>query len=235
MNPKDVLKVFETVEPISVRDPLKELQGLVAEGQPDVVRLPDLLRPSGMFHPMAVAAFRLCDLAAQAIGKLLEGPLVRGEVLVVVRGQARDHENGVMARVFSEVFGAWGEDGFKGWTNHHSRRRLLFFEDEEFDYRTFDVIHWPSGVWARVNVEPEELPYSIDLQNLLFEFEKRNLKPEEEAAFEPLWATAVYEALLSPEAQGAKVYFVKPGHDNQHPERLKLLQENKERMAPPSG
>ncbi len=239
MTPQEVLRAFETYPPIAVRDPLMEALGLLEEGVPDEVRVTGVLRESGLFHPHVAGAFRLCELATAALTELLEGPPKRGEVLVLVRGQVRDLTNGIMSRVFSAVFGAYGEDGFKGWQGHHVRRRLLVFEQDDFDYNTFDVVHWKSGIYARVRMEPEELPYSIPLNNLLFTFEQGGPDEEQAAQLPGLWATGVYDALLSPEARGKKVYFCETGRDCDHPARMGLLralvQENRQQEASEGG
>ena len=168
MNPHDVLSLCYELPPIVLRDPLLELYGLLAVGEPVRVRLGDLLKQDDLFHPHVAAAFRLCALAAATVAEMMEGVPSRDDLLVVVRGQQRDLSNGLLGRVFSLVFGAHGEDGFKGFGPHHRRRRRLWFEQEDFDYNTIDVIHWQSGYGARVRFEPEELPYSIPLNNLIF-------------------------------------------------------------------
>ncbi|WP_135820760.1 hypothetical protein [Halostella litorea] len=139
-------------DPIEVRDPLAELLGMVPEGEPLVVRFPEVAKSAGHACPAVAGAYRATQLA---LAELYPDELpVRSQVAVTVGGSPDDHGLGPMAAAIRQITGAADETGFKGLAGVGGRQDLLSFGDVPGDGRAFEFARTDTDEAVRVAFDP---------------------------------------------------------------------------------
>lgn len=116
---------FDTVPPITLRDPLAEFLG-VAEGGRIEYRFADAVRLAGHSCPTVAGAWLMTTRALKA----LYGDAVpeRGAIEVAFGDSQSNGVTGVIASIATLLTGAAGSGGFKGLAGRFSRRDLLAFD-----------------------------------------------------------------------------------------------------------
>ena len=151
--------VHYDVEPIRVRDPAAEALAVLEPGEPFVVGYADVVKAAGHSCPTAAGAYRLAQVALDALYP--DGLPVRSEIEVLAAGSRDDPSYGVTGRIISYVTGAAGPDGFAGLAGGHGGRRgLLTFDAFETDAvgPTFRFRRTDTGATVEVTYHVGDVP-----------------------------------------------------------------------------
>ena len=181
-------QVSYDVEPIRIRDPVAEALAVLDPGDPFVVSYADVVTAAGHSCPTAAGAFRIAQVALDALYPD-EHP-VRSEIAVLADGPREDPSYGVMGRLLSYITGAAGSEGFGGLAGGHGGRRDLFAYDAfasgaigpTFRFRRIDTGETVE-VTYRVAGVPEAEPGVEHLDALV----DGRATTEERAAFREAW------------------------------------------------
>lgn len=184
------------VAPIEIRDPVAEALTVLDPGDPFVATYADVVQAAGHSCPTAAGAYRLTQLALDALYP--EETPVRSEIEVAAAGPQDDAAYGVMARIVSYVTGATQDDGFAGLAGGYGGRRdLLTFDafepeggDPTFRFRRTDGDE-PVEVAYRAGEVPAGGPAIGALQGLV----DGSATDEERAAFAEAWHGRVQAVL----------------------------------------
>lgn len=122
-------------DPIRIRDPLAEVLGMVAEGEPLVVTFEEVAKAAGHACPAVAGAYRSIQIALDELYP--DGFPVRSQISVVVCGSPDESGLGPMANVIRHVTGAADETGFGGFGGYGGREDLLSYDDIDVPGRTF--------------------------------------------------------------------------------------------------
>lgn len=119
-------------EPIQIRDPVAEALGVLEAGDPFEITYQDVVKAAGHSCPTASGAFRIVQVALDAL--YTDEVPVRSDIEVRAAGPRHDSTYGVMGRLISYMTGAAQEDGFGGLGDGlGDRRNLLLFDAFESD------------------------------------------------------------------------------------------------------
>jgi len=100
------------VEPIRIRDPVAEALAVLDPGDPFVVSYRDVVKTAGHSCPTAAGAFRLTQVALDALYP--DSLPVRSNIEVRAGGPKHDAAYGVTANLVAAITGAAESDGFGG-------------------------------------------------------------------------------------------------------------------------
>lgn len=139
-------------DPIRIYDPLAEVLGTVAEGDPLVVTFEEVVTAVGHACPAVAGAYRSTQLALERLYP--EERPVRSEIEVTVGGSPETHGVGPMANVIRHVTGAADETGFAGFGGYGGRDELLTFGDVDGPGRSFRFERTDTGDAVTVSFEP---------------------------------------------------------------------------------
>jgi hypothetical protein len=185
------------VEPIRIRDPVAEALGVLEPGEPFVVTYEDVVKAAGHSCPTASGAYRIAQLALDALYP--DSHPVRSEIEVLVAGPRDDATYGVMSRLISFVTGAAQEDGFGGLAGGYGdRRNLLTFEAFEPDSAapTFRFRRTATDETAEVTYHVSEVPDGGPALGNLQQIIDGTASEEDRELFAEVWHGRV-QAVLS--------------------------------------
>lgn len=148
---------YDDVTPIRIRDPVAEALAVLDPGDPFVIDYADVVTAAGHSCPTAAGAYRITQLALDALYPD-EYP-VRGDIEVTAFGPKDDPAYGVLSRLVSYVTGAAEADGFAGLAGGYGgRTNLLHFEDRDADSPTFAFTRTDTDESVRVTYHVEDVP-----------------------------------------------------------------------------
>lgn len=144
---------FDTIEKITVHDPLCQLLGSNSDGMLQY-SYEDVVKLAGHSCPTVAGAY---IMTLQAL-KHLYGDAVpeRGSIKVQLHDGVTDGVTGVIANVISLLTGCAAEGGFKGLGGHHVRRGLLTFNAPINGQIRFE--RTDTGASVTVSYHPEIVP-----------------------------------------------------------------------------
>lgn len=141
-------------EPILLRDPLAELLGMVAEGEPLAITFPEVAKVAGHACPAVSGAYRATQLALEELYP--DSLPIRSAISVVVGGKPSDHGIGPMANVIRTITGAADETGFSGLAGVGGRDRLLAYGEVEGPGRSFRFSRTDRDGFVTVSFDPSQ-------------------------------------------------------------------------------
>ena len=176
---------FETAEPIKLLDPLGEILGAVAEGEPFVYTYADAVLMAGHSCPAVSGAFAITRKALKALyGD--ETP-VRGEIRVLIKGKPDELAYGPQSQVIMLITGASGKTGFKGLGGQYARCDRLHFDHNETEFNTYIFGRMDTGKAVKAVYNPQALPDEPELNTLTPLVISKAASKEEKERFQTLW------------------------------------------------
>lgn len=181
---------FDTIETITLQDPLSEVLGAFEKGE-IVFSYLDVVKSAGHSCPTIAGAYLMVREGLKALYP--NAMPKRGGIKVFFKEAQKEGTTGVVANVFSLITGATDHWGFKGLGTHHKRTDLMFFNAQiplharmqRMDTDEFvDIAYNPSCI----EVDPLMQPL---MQKLLTE----TLNAEEKMLFSRLWQARVGKIL----------------------------------------
>lgn len=154
---------------VKIHEPFAEFLAASPDEVAFELSLLDVVRFAGHACPAMVGAFLISRCAIENLFPDT-GVCERGDVLIEVRRGPDEGATGPIANVFSYIFGAWEQTGFRGLGGEKFvRRNLLKFNSDrvpEGAYRfhrvstgkTVDVYFDPSGAKVRMD---SSLPFQV--------------------------------------------------------------------------
>jgi len=189
---------YPDVDPISVRDPVAEVLGVLDPGEPFEIGYPDVVRAAGHSCPTAAGAYRIAELGLAALYP--DDLPVRGEVAVRVGGPRDETAYGVTGRLLSFVTGAAGEDGFGGLPGGFGRRRgLLEYGPIDGPGVRVRLSRSEAGDAVLVTYDVDAVPGLGDAKRHLPAVVEGTATPDEVEAFREAWHRRVDAVLTSDE------------------------------------
>ncbi|MCF6149963.1 MAG: hypothetical protein E3K37_15020 [Candidatus Kuenenia sp.] len=122
---------FDTVEPITLKDPLAVVLGAMDKEGVFVFTYADAVKFAGHSCPAVAGAYKSTQLALKTLyGK--ETP-VRGNITVTVAGGVDSNVNGPISQIVTMITGAAADSGFKGFgpAGKYGRYNLMSFDPEQ--------------------------------------------------------------------------------------------------------
>ncbi|WP_458209304.1 hypothetical protein [Haladaptatus sp. NG-SE-30] len=185
-------------DPISIRDPLAELLGMIPESEPLAVTFADVAKAAGHACPAVAGAYRSTQLALEELYP--DSIPVRSDIEVVVGGAPDDPGYGPMANVVRVITGAADETGFGGFGGYGGRNGLLSFGDVPGSGRSFAFTRRDTGDTVRVSFDPKETGVeppggADDAVNLIPKLVSGAATEDEREAFYDVWHGRVQRIL----------------------------------------
>ncbi len=186
---------FNKVPSVSLLDPLGEILGAVAKGEPFVFTYKDTVKMAGHSCPAVSSAYKITLLALKSLyGEDLP---VRGDVRILIKGGADQLAYGPQSQVFSLITGAALETGFKGLGGKYSRYNKLVFDPEDFQFNTYIFQRADNGKAVKVVYDPSALPEEAELSELAPLVMRGNPTEKDHTRFIELWQGKVRSILLN--------------------------------------
>lgn len=194
-----------STEPIRIRDPLAEILGMVAEGEPLVMTFADVAKAAGHACPAVAGAYRSTQLALDRL-YADEYPL-RSDIQVTVGGEPDDHGLGPMANVVRHITGAADETGFTGFGKVGDREGLLSFGEVDASGRAFRFEQIDTGTSVTVSFDPSIAGVDSDTgggapMQMLSKVVAGNTDDKQAAAFRNQWYERVQRIIDAPAEGG---------------------------------
>ncbi len=189
---------FDQVEPIKTRDPLSYILGAQNDEEPSYFYYTDAVKMAGHSCPAVSGAFRITQLALNALYGT-ETP-TRGEIRVLIKGGARDLAYGPQAQVISLITGASGETGFKGLGGRFGRNDRLKFDALDPQFCTYIFQREDTGKTVKVVYNPSALGSDNTMAPLMPLVLNGTATEEQKKLFASLWQGKVRSILLENES-----------------------------------
>lgn len=182
---------FNTVPPITLRDPLAQMLGAAAEGILDYT-YEDCVKLAGHSCPTVAGAYLMIRTGLRALyGEEIP---VRGEIKVLIKGRLGEGTVGVIANVASMITGATEKGGFHGLGGKFDRRDLLFYDvDMEGDMA---LERSDTGERAVLSYDPSSVAADSRLGELLPLVISGRAEKSAEELFRVLWQEKVRTILM---------------------------------------
>lgn len=181
---------FDTVESITLHDPLSEALGAFEHGLVTFTYL-DVVKSAGHSCPTIAGAYLMVREGLKALYPSCIPE--RGNVTVSFKSAQKDGTTGVVANVFSLITGATDVWGFKGLGGQFSRTDKLFFEADLSLHVKMERLDTRRSV--EIAYEPSRLANDPRLQPLFSKLLTKTLSENEKKEFEMLWQSRVREIL----------------------------------------
>jgi len=181
---------FDTVETITVYDPLSEALGAFENGLITYCYL-DVVKNAGHSCPTIAGAYLMVREGLKALyGEEIPQ---RGALRVGFSEEQHEGTTGVVATVFSLITGAAGSWGFKGLSGDFVRTGLLFFHEEiPLHVR---IIRLDTQQHVDIAYNPHKLSYDERIQLLVSKHITKRLNEAENELFRVLWQEKVRKIL----------------------------------------
>lgn len=188
----------EGVDPIRVRDPVAEALAVLDPGEPFAISYRDVVKAAGHSCPTAAGAFRITQLALDALYP--DSIPVRSEIAVTAGGPEVDPGYGVTSRLVSYITGAAGAGGFGGLGGGHGgRKNMLSFDEIDADGVAFEFERTDTGERVRVVYDTTRIPSAGPATNSLPKLIDGSASDEEREAFAAAWHGRVQTVLTDDE------------------------------------
>jgi hypothetical protein len=183
---------YADVRKIVMRDPLAGVLGAASDGGVMEYCYADAVKLSGHSCPTVASSF---IMAAKGLAHLYPGETpLRGGVGVEIREPELEGVTGVLARVFSLVTGAAGQDGFKGLGGQFNRRGLLRFGADHIGGQV-RLVRTDTGRAVDLGYHPEAMPQASPRQ-LMGRVLSGEASAEEAREFGEMWQGRVKLILI---------------------------------------
>ncbi len=178
---------FNSIEPISLEDPLADILGAFEEGRYSISYV-EVVKGAGHSCPTVAGAYLMTQYALKALYP--NEPAIRGDIEVFFKEQLQEGVAGVIGNVVSYITGATDQSGFKGLGGKFARHSLMHFESEigsssaRFSScsknKSVDVFYDPSSIKPHPDMQP--------LMQLIMQ---NKATPEQKRQFGLLWQERV--------------------------------------------
>ncbi len=197
---------YDTIESITLRDPLAGFLGATEDGIIEV-RYLDAVRMAGHSCPTVAGAWLMARCALKELyGQEMPA---RGGIKVQMRDEVGVEVCGVIASVFSLITGAAAGGGFLGLAGKYNRRDLLSFGHATLEGEA-RFVRVDTGQSVTVSYDHKSVPADPDMMPLLQKSLGGQTSPQEEAHFRELWIARIQAILLE---HGDKLVTIKAGKD----------------------
>jgi formylmethanofuran dehydrogenase subunit E len=195
---------FQEVQSIRFLEPLAQTLGAIRgeEGMLEYTYA-DVVKMAGHACPTTAGAYLACR---KALEKLYPGQVpVRGDISIILYGEADQGVFGVIGQVFSLLTGAAPASGFRGLGHKFKRKDLLRFqpptpETSGVKGLRFDFHRLNARKFVRVDFLPALIPFSPEKAGRTGQLMEKVLwdaaRPEEREEFRSLWMEKVRNMLV---------------------------------------
>lgn len=182
------LELNSKIAPIKCFDPLGGLLGSFEGGTVEYDFL-YAVKLAGHGCPTVLTSFLAADRIAKALYP--DSLPIRGDVKIQMQGDKQDGVIGVIASVFSAIFGASDEGGFKGLGGVYARNSRLFFDSKIDNFAKFTRLD--NGCFATLdfNFAPIQKIPAPDISSALAKFQNgTDISDFQSKWLEKLWIIA---------------------------------------------
>lgn len=177
---------FNTIETITLKDPLSEFLGVFENGLVEFNYL-DIVKSAGHSCPTVAGAYLL---ALEGLAALYTNEIpTRGEIFVSFQEDSRDGVAGVIAAVLSQITGATELLGFKGINGNFSRINLMKFNDALNS--SIKLQRLDTGKTIELIYNPSSIEQNPQIPQLMQKMAKKEITQEEKILFGKLWQERV--------------------------------------------
>ncbi len=181
---------FDDLEKIVIKDDLAEVLGAFEEGVVEFGYL-DVVKSAGHSCPTVAGAYLMIK---EGLKEFSEPK--RGEIEAYLKDDVSAGVTGVVGNVISQILGATKDNGFHGLAGRFDRRGLMHFNSNiESSMR---LKSQKEGKVVDIYYNPNAIPPSERLSQLMQKVVGQNASKEEQAEFKKLWQKRVCEILNSP-------------------------------------
>lgn len=182
---------FKDVPRIATFDPLAQFLGSVEKG---VIKFSykQIVKAAGHSCPTVASAYLMSFKALKALYP--DTLPVRGEIKVSFKEALSAGVTGVISNVISNITGATKESGFKGINGKYARHSLMEFEADINLHVRFTRLDTNQSV--EVSYNPNVVPPSPRLQELMKLINSQNVSEEEMKEFGTLWQERVKKLMI---------------------------------------
>ena len=185
---------FDSIAPLTLRDPLAQLLGVVEDGLITYTYL-DMVKLAGHSCPTVAGAWIMCALGLAELYP--EFPPTRGAIRVELRGAREEGVTGVLGNCIGFITGAADAGGFKGVAGHFARcNQLLFDADIDGEVRLTRLYQERS---VTLSCDFSDVPSDPRLPRLLQGVKQGSAGSRERRELGQLWQARVGEILGHPE------------------------------------
>jgi hypothetical protein len=155
------------ITPIKCLEPLGELLGSFSDG---VVTYDFLFAAKLAGHgcPTVLSSFLAADRVAKALYP--DSLPVRGEIKIELKDKKDDGTTGVTGSIFSAIFGASDEGGFKGLGGIYARNLRLFFDSDIESFAKFTRLDNGKSVILDFDFSQIQRILGLDLSTAIVKF-----------------------------------------------------------------
>ncbi len=181
---------FETIESITLYDPLSDILGAFEDGKITFSYL-DVVKSAGHSCPTMAGAYLMIREGLKALypNSLPE----RGALKVFFKERQEEGTTGVIANAFSLITGATENWGFKGLGGNYVRKDLMEFNAKiPFQVR---IIRMDTEAQVDISYNPASIESDPLMQPLMKKILTGVLNQEEKATFKELWQARVAKIL----------------------------------------
>lgn len=181
---------FETIESITLYDPLSDVLGAFEDGKITFSYL-DVVKSAGHSCPTMAGAYLMIREGLKALypNSLPE----RGALKVFFKEKQEEGTTGVIANAFSLITGATENWGFKGLGGNYVRKDLMeFSRDIPFQVR---IMRMDTEAQVDISYNPASIEIDPLMQPLMKKILTGVLNQEEKATFKELWQARVAKIL----------------------------------------
>lgn len=181
---------FETIESITLYDPLSDVLGAFEDGKITFSYL-DVVKSAGHSCPTMAGAYLMIREGLKALyPKSLPE---RGALKVFFKERQEEGTTGVIANAFSLITGATENWGFKGLGGNYVRKDLMeFSRDIPFQVR---IMRMDTEAQVDISYNPASIEIDPLMQPLMKKILTGVLNQEEKATFKELWQARVAKIL----------------------------------------
>ena len=181
---------FETIESITLYDPLSDVLGAFEDGKITFSYL-DVVKSAGHSCPTMAGAYLMIREGLKALypNSLPE----RGALKVFFKERQEEGTTGVIANAFSLITGATENWGFKGFGGNYVRKDLMEFSAEiPFQVR---IMRMDTEAHVDISYNPASIEIDPLMQPLMKKILTGVLNQEEKVTFKELWQARVAKIL----------------------------------------
>lgn len=157
------------IPPIKCFDPLGNLLGSFNDGAVQY-DFEYAVKLAGHGCPTVLCSFLATDRVAKAL--YADAPVTRGDVKIEIKNKKDDGTTGVTASIFSAIFGASDEGGFKGLGGVYARDKRLFFGSDIDTFAKFTRLDNGKAVTLDFNFSGVQKIPGPDLSSAFAKYQK---------------------------------------------------------------
>jgi formylmethanofuran dehydrogenase subunit E len=177
---------YDTVESISLVDPLAKVLGAFENGEYEISYI-EVVKAAGHSCPTVAGAYLMTAAALAALYPSERA--VRGNIKVEFAEALEDGVAGVIGNVVSQITGATDKSGFKGLGGKFARHSLMHFGADVNTSARFTRVDNAKSVDVIYN--PSSIPASPDMMPLMQKMQSGAASPEDMKKFGELWQDRV--------------------------------------------